>query len=260
MKPTHLKPVSSDPGRAESIATGRCSSSNSVNYVLSSPLARLSLPQEYKDTNRRLAWVNSICLAFLLIGLVGLKVPKVHVKPLPEVVDAVPVVITPPEELPKPVTTERPPKEEQQPEDVAPDTPIVATPVAATPAAAAFAVPVQGPVILSPIRFAAPPPRNLRPPAAAAEPTKYVPSVADWGPHPLPQYPPLALRMGYQGKVVLLITVDPSGIVTSVEVKNSSGYKILDEAALEHVRAHLRLRNPPGEVRHHTLDILFQIR
>jgi TonB family protein len=65
--------------------------------------------------------------------------------------------------------------------------------------------------------------------------------------------------MGYQGKVVLLIVVDPSGTVTSVEIKNSSGYKILDDAALQHVQANLRLRNPPGEVRRHTLDIVFRI-
>jgi TonB family protein len=65
--------------------------------------------------------------------------------------------------------------------------------------------------------------------------------------------------MGYQGIVTLLITVDPSGTVTDVEIKKSSGYKVLDDAALNHVRKHLRLRNPPGEVRLHTLDIVFKL-
>ena len=171
--------------------------------------------------------------------------------------DIVPVIITPPEELPKPVTTEKPPDTEQPPEDT-PDTPVVATVVAANPAAAAFAVPVEGPVVLAPTRFAAPPPRDLRPPVSS-DPTKFNPSIGDWGGHPQPNYPPLALRMGYQGKVVLLIEVDPTGTVTSVQIKNSSGYKILDEAALQHVQSHLRLRHPPGEVRRHTLDIVFQI-
>jgi len=226
-------------------------------YALSSDLARLSLPQEYKDTNRLLAWINSICLTFLLIGIVGLKAPKVRIKPLSEAVDVVPVVITPPEELPKPVTTEKPPEEEQPAEETT-DTPVVATVVAANAAVVAFAVPVEGPVVLAPVRHAAPPPRDLRP-AVSSDPTKYNPSIGDWGGNPAPKYPPLALRMGYQGKVVLLIAVDPSGTVTSVQVKSGSGYKILDDAALEHVRAHLRLRNPPGEVRHHTLDIVFQI-
>lgn len=227
-------------------------------YALSSDLARLSLPQEYKDANRLLAWVNSICCAFLLIGIVGLKPPEVRIKPLSEVMDVVPVIITPPEELPKPVTTEQPPETDQPTEDT-PDTPVVATVVAANAAAAAFAVPVEGPVILAPMRFAPPPPRDLRPPTPSTDPTKYNPSIGDWGGNPTPKYPPMALRMGYQGKVVLLITVDPSGTVTSVQVKNGSGYKILDDAALQHVQAHLRLRNPPGEVRHHTLDIVFRI-
>jgi len=230
---------------------------NPHDYTLSSDLARLSLPQEYKDSNRRLAWVNSICCAFLLIGIVGLKPPKVRIKPLSTVTDVVPVIITPPEEPPKPVTPEQPP-EPDQPKEATPDTPVVATVVAANPAAAAFAVPVEGPVVLAPMRFAAPPPRDLRPPTTS-DPTKYNPSIGDWGGHPQPNYPPLALRMGYQGKVVLLITVDPSGIVTSVQIKNSSGYKILDDAALQHVQTHLRLRNPPGEVRHHTLDMVFRI-
>lgn len=230
---------------------------NPHDYALSSDLARLCLPQEYKDSNRRLAWINSICCAFLLIGIMGLKPPEVRIKPLTEVTDVVPIVITPPEEPPKTETPEQPPDPDQTPE-VTTDTPVVATVVAANPTAAAFAVPVEGPVILAPMRFAAPPPRDLRPPVSS-DPTRYNPSIGDWGGHPLPNYPPLALRMGYQGKVVLLITVDPSGTVTSVQVKNSSGYKILDDAALAHVRAHLRLRNPPGEVRYHTLDIVFRI-
>lgn len=230
---------------------------SSHNYELSSDLARLSLPQEYKDANRRLAWINSICVAFLLIGVVGFKAPRLKIKPLTEVVDVVPIVITPAEEQPKQETPEPPPELEPPPE-AAPETPVVATVVAANPTAAAFAVPVEGPVILAPMRYAAPPPRELRPPAPT-DSTRYNPSVGDWGGHPQPNYPPLALRMGYQGKVVLLITVDPSGTVTSVQVKSSSGYKVLDDAALEHVRAHLRLRNPPGEVRYHTLDIVFRI-
>jgi hypothetical protein len=114
------------------------------HYALSSDLARLSLPQEYKDASRRLAWVNSICCAFLLIGIVGLKPTQVRIKPLTEVTDIVPVIITPPEEPPKPVTPEQPP-EPDQPTETTPDAPVVATVVAANPAAAAFAVPVEGP-------------------------------------------------------------------------------------------------------------------
>src|SRR2546423_15471782 len=74
---------------------------NAPNYALSSDLARLCLPSEYRDSNRALAWVDSICFAFLLVGLVGLKAPRVVVRPLSAPQDIVPVVFTPPEEQPK---------------------------------------------------------------------------------------------------------------------------------------------------------------
>lgn len=226
-------------------------------YSVASDLSKLCLPQEYKDSNRRLAWANSICCLFLLIGFVGLKAPRVHIKPLSEIPVFVPAEIVQPDDTPPPPPTEQP----QEPEpsaEVSPETPVVATVVAANPTTVAFAVPVEGPVVLAPTRFAAaPPPRTVRPPAGDA--TRYVPSVGDWGGHPKPEYPGIAQRMGYQGTVTLLITVDPSGTVAEVQLKKSSGYKVLDDAALEHVRQHLRLRNPPGEIRYHTLDIVWNL-
>ncbi len=229
-------------------------------YRMASELSKLCLPQEYKDSNRRLAWANSICCLFLLIGVVGLKAPAVHVRPLAEVVDIVPVVIVPPDDIPPP----KQPEERPEPEpaaDVSPETPVIATVVAADASTVTFAVPVEGPVVLAPTRLAAPPPaappRPVRPPAN--DPTKYVPSVGDWGGHPSPDYPGIAIRMGYQGTATLLITVDASGAVTDVKLQKSAGYKVLDEVALEHVRKHLRLRTPPGEVRYHTLDIVFKL-
>ncbi len=40
-------------------------------YVLRDDLARLCLPAAQRDPDRQLAWVNSICLLFLLIGILG---------------------------------------------------------------------------------------------------------------------------------------------------------------------------------------------
>ncbi|MDW8308492.1 MAG: energy transducer TonB [Verrucomicrobiales bacterium] len=228
-------------------------------YVLSSDLARLCLPQEYRDPSRRLAWVNSVCALFLVIGIVGLRPPAVRVKPLSEPVEFVPVVIEPVVEQPKPENPDAPPPEPDELQDLALETPVVATVVAANPAAVAFAVPVEGPVVLAPVRFAGPPPAKIERPPPTSNPTRYNPSIADWGGHPHPEYPPLALRLGYQGKVVLRIVVNPDGSVASVEIEKSSGYKILDNAALEHTRRHLRLKNPPGEVRVHTLEIEFRL-
>src|SRR5438045_1479845 len=73
----------------------------SPDYSLSSDLARLSLPAAFRESHRKLAWIDSICFLFLIVGLVGLKAPKVVERPLTAVVEPVAVVITPPEERPK---------------------------------------------------------------------------------------------------------------------------------------------------------------
>src|SRR3954466_11680331 len=87
-------------------------------YSLSSDLARLSLPTEYADSYRNLAWTNSICFLFLVIGLVGLKSPRVMQRPLVQVAESAPVIFTPPEEQPKS-------EPEQQPDEPAPqDAPV----------------------------------------------------------------------------------------------------------------------------------------
>jgi protein TonB len=53
---------------------------------------------------------------------------------------------------------------------------------------------------------------------------------------PPPAYPRLAERRGWTGTVVLLIDVAADGSVTEVRVESSSGYDILDEAAVSAVR------------------------
>src|SRR5437764_1431396 len=128
--------VPTDPSILGSSAFGQ----PSQNYALSSDLARLCLPSEYRDSNRVLAWVNSICFLFLLIGLVGIKAPKVVVRPLSEPQDVVPVIFIPPEEQPKIQPEVK--QEEPEPQETPLDTPQVATVVAAAdPSQVAFAVP-----------------------------------------------------------------------------------------------------------------------
>ncbi len=231
-------------------------------YALSDDLARLCLPQEYREAHRRLAWANSICALFLVIGLTGLRPVPLKIRELVAEPDLVPVIVQQPEEEepPKP-TAETPPEEPPDPLDIITDQPVVATVVAADASTVAFAVPVQGPVILAPARFAAPPPSDLQArPGPASAPTRFVPSNEDWGGRRQPEYPGLAVRRGYQGKVTLEVVFAADGALTEAQVRTSSGYKVLDDAALEHVQQHLRLRNPPGEVRRHLLDIIFQLR
>ena len=51
-----------------------------------------------------------------------------------------------------------------------------------------------------------------------------------------PAYPRLARRAQWEGVAVCRITVSPEGDVTRVSIARSSGYEILDEAALAALR------------------------
>lgn len=74
------------------------------------------------------------------------------------------------------------------------------------------------------------------PPGPAAEPVSQARFDADTLRNPSPPYPPLARRMGEEGKVVLRVSVNPQGSADSVEIKTSSGSTRLDEAAQKTVR------------------------
>ena len=170
-------------------------------------------------------------------------------------VDAVPVIFTPPEEPPK-VEPEIKPDETDQPQNTTEETPQVMTVVAAAdPSAVAFAVPVQGAVAIAPAAHLAtpPPPVTHAPPPA----TKFNPAVADGGSYPPPQYPGLALRNHYQGTVTIAIQVDPTGKITEAKVQKSSGFAALDEAALDAVKSHWHF--PPGTERNYYWPCVFQL-
>lgn len=118
----------------------------------------------------------------------------------------------------------------QQPQAVADPTPAPAPLVAPTaPAAPAMAV------------AAAP----AAPPAPAAPARVELPSSdADYLNNPKPPYPPLSRRLGEQGKVVVRVLIGVDGSPQKAEVRNSSGYERLDQAALATV---LRWRYVPGK-------------
>ncbi|MFZ5532360.1 MAG: energy transducer TonB [Pseudomonadota bacterium] len=79
---------------------------------------------------------------------------------------------------------------------------------------------------------------NRGPPST--ESTESAPVAIDLGAayrlNPAPEYPPLALRRGWQGTVRLRVALDPEGHPTQVSLAASSGYPMLDEAALAAVR------------------------
>ncbi len=61
-------------------------------------------------------------------------------------------------------------------------------------------------------------------------------SIPAYAFNPKPVYPPAARRDGQEGKTLLLVEVLSNGRVGKVKVEKSSGYKLLDEAAVEAVR------------------------
>ena len=58
-------------------------------------------------------------------------------------------------------------------------------------------------------------------------------SDADYLQNPKPPYPPLSKRMGEQGKVVLRVFIEIDGKAQKAEIKQSSGFERLDQAALK---------------------------
>ena len=54
--------------------------------------------------------------------------------------------------------------------------------------------------------------------------------------NPKPPYPPLAVKMRLEGKVVLLAEVSPGGKAGRVSLETSSGHELLDQSALQTVK------------------------
>lgn len=73
------------------------------------------------------------------------------------------------------------------------------------------------------------------PASVATKGAKWVDSV-EYQENPPPQYPTKARVMGIEGTVKLLVTIDPEGHPTSIEVFKGSGSFRLDDAAMEAVR------------------------
>lgn len=76
-------------------------------------------------------------------------------------------------------------------------------------------------------------------------PTLSTPDISDREPdylagylhNPAPAYPMLARRMGWQGKVIVSVEVMSTGVAGQVKLQQSSGHEVLDDAALQAVRA-----------------------
>jgi protein TonB len=112
--------------------------------------------------------------------------------------------------------------------------PVTKTPlpqVVELPVLTALAAP-QSPVVAAPpppqVEAAAPP----TPPAMLTQPI----FNADYLNNPAPLYPSVSRRMGEQGRLLLRVLVNANGGADEVQVRTSSGFLRLDEAARETVR------------------------
>ena len=63
---------------------------------------------------------------------------------------------------------------------------------------------------------------------------------AAYASNPRPTYPPIAVRLGIEGVVLLDVLVAPDGRATDVRVAHSSGFAPLDESAVKTVRERWR--------------------
>lgn len=170
--------------------------------------------------------VATIAALSFHIALIAYLDRPMSIAPLPRKVPEMVMEIAPP-----------PPPQVEPPKPIPQVTP---TKVAPRPAPANIPV-VQNPVTASEpsadavqVAEAPPPPA---PPAAppAPEPITEPKGYAGYLNNPVPNYPAVAQRRGLQGKVVLKIHVLASGQPDNVTVAKSSGYDILDEAAVKAV-------------------------
>lgn len=69
-------------------------------------------------------------------------------------------------------------------------------------------------------------------------------SDADYLKNPAPTYPRMSKRMGEQGTVLIRVFINTDGVAEQAQLRSSSGYPRLDEAALSTVQ---RWRFVPGK-------------
>jgi periplasmic protein TonB len=123
----------------------------------------------------------------------------------------------PPTELPKPKPVTR--HVVQKPAEL---------PILAAPAEAPSPVVVAPPPPAPPVEVVAPP----APPVLVTQPIYN----ADYLDNPAPAYPSLSRRGGEQGRVVLRVLVNVRGTTDEVQIRSSSGFPRLDDAARDAVR------------------------
>jgi len=180
-----------------------------------------------KQSRNRIAFIAAVGVVLALhVAIVVLLNRPMEVAPMPPKAPVLTLDIAPPPP-PPPVIQPKPLPQVAAAKPVArqpaPSVPIVQR-VAETNAPSADTVQVA----------LAMPPAPISPPPAP-EPVTEPRGYAGYLNNPAPSYPPAAQKHGLQGKVVLRIHVSASGQPENVSIAKSSGYDILDAAAVKAV-------------------------
>ena len=184
-----------------------------MSYALSSPSA---------SRRSGLLMVVIGLHAAVIAVVIAAKTVVPQIMEMPLIVDLVqPAEIKPPEAKPLPVTKPQPVFQKSQPRPT--PTPVIEA--------------TQSQVATANAPVASPPDVKPAPPAPPAEaPVVQARFDADYLKNPAPPYPPLARRMGEEGKVILRVSVNPQGGADQVEIRSSSGSQRLDESAVNTVK------------------------
>jgi len=166
--------------------------------------------------------------------------------PVPEPTPAVrPARREPVRPIPKPVARPSPTPVATQPTPTTVESPVSPEPATETAAPVASTAPptnspatgtpssAPAPVTSAPVADTEPAPRIVLPSASAA-----------YLNNPPPAYPALSRRLGEQGRVLLRVRIEPDGTASAADIRTSSGYERLDQAALQAV---LSWRYVPGK-------------
>lgn len=218
------------------------------NYAgcdLRSELAQYCLPQARRDPNRKPAWVNSICILFLLIGIIGSKPAAIRIKTPPPIEVPIPAIVEPPPPPPTHIEVQQKPEDSEQPKPEVPQV-VVVTPESP---AINFSVPTIGTVLVPNAVAAAPPVEPMKPITPVRNEPITIGNTGQGGERPEPPYPDMAKQFRQQGTVILLADVDERGLITNIKITQSSGHPILDRSSLEYVRRHWILPSgAPGRI------------
>jgi protein TonB len=208
------------------------------------PLEQLADAKPKSPHTKREAWLL-VLLALGLHALVGVGIWNRSNEPRKSKFSQEMELIRPQAEIkpepPKPVPP--PPKKIEPPKAVEPPKPSPVPPAALRTAPAEAqqantltvaenltAARTTGPVVAAPPSPPAPPPK-------VEEPVTEANGSAAYLNNPPPAYPKAAQRMGLQGRVLLRVQVLSNGTVGALEIKQSSGKTVLDEAALTAVKS-----------------------